>query len=145
MSVPEVVDDEETILRCAMHPMNFHKKRREIVKNILKPPAGSDCVSVLRLDYSTREKCIAHCNCIGSPGRTFAGFLSLVVETVRSCQGADVISTPMEACCKLLEEHADIRYPFVVVRGEPLANSDQKIIDCIFEKVKGQFQAHNPT
>ena len=87
--IPQVVDDEERIMRTIFHPANFNEKKGTLKSNFMKPPAEPDeedstitsnKLSSTRYDYSGLEFCRAHARSHQSePRRHYWGFGRFVV------------------------------------------------------------------
>lgn len=117
MEIPELVDDVEKITRIIYHPILLNGKG-EIRSNAFKPPANSDEVSIIRLDYSTLEFCKNQGKKFENPDhkKNYYGLSFLSARSIRYI-GADVVSSPIQ---DTNPAHGDIKIGYITKRNEPL-------------------------
>ena len=116
MKIPDVISDDEELLRTAYSPMHINVKSGKLRPACLKPmtkePDEDDPskmnnkVSVSRLDYAGWGFCLNHARNHQNERKTFYGFLKLLVKSVRGI-GPLVKSKPVEDN----PYHANIIFP----------------------------------
>jgi hypothetical protein len=103
-------------------PINVNKKQ-ELKPNVFKPPAGSEDISVNRLDYTTPSFCKKHGKMNESPAsnRNYFGIALLHAKEITEC-GCDIKHTPL----KKNLSHADIKIGYKPMKGEQLPSEVQQ-------------------
>lgn len=112
VSVPDIVANEEKIVRVVYSPKNLKATGDELRANFYKSDrSGTDEVSTIRLDYCSEQFCKDHGRKHQQPEykRKYAGLAMLIANYIRTVgvhvgiTTVDVISTK-----EVFEEHADI-------------------------------------
>lgn len=114
--IPELVADEETVLRTVFSPAHVNNKGK-VRPSCLKPrikfndeddgTLRSNKVSVTRLQYASFEFCRKHALSHLNGAQTFWGFVQLLVKDIRECE-CEVVSKPVDDN----PAHANIVFPF---------------------------------
>lgn len=112
----------------------FHlTPRRKLKPQAFESPAKQDEVSVLRLDYSSADKCkhwgMTRVHTATAPYTGLAAFhASAVVDS-----GSQILASPIEGC----PEHADIRHGYV--RPEPREAGTAEDVERLRTRLRYSF------
>ena len=114
--IPATFSSEEVIVRGIYTPCCFNSKG-DLHPNAFKSAAGTDEVSVLRLNYCTPDFCKDHSKSIENPAkqRTYKGLAAIQAKAILKA-GAKLIYSPLENNCA----HAHISIEYVVQKGQSL-------------------------
>ncbi len=133
-SLPFKIDGEEKILRAVYSPINLTRNKKRLNNGFYKPQAGSDEISVNRLDYTTPTfvKKLALMFENTESRRNYFGFSLLKAFEIREI-GFDVVYTPLK---EPVENpfHSDIKIGYMVERGVQLPSEVSYKIKKMTEK-----------
>lgn len=127
-SLPSDISYEENIARYIFSPINVNEKNNNLKNNCLKPPTGSDEVSVNRFDY-TDESFLKNLGLeMQKPNKEFYGLAFFKAQLVIE-NNFDLVYTPIPS---VNEFHSDIKIGYVVERDVELpAEINEKIRNII--------------
>jgi hypothetical protein len=133
MLIPQIVSDDEILVRAIFHSLFYSKSDKKIKKEAFLPPPQRVDVSTLRLSYTTRDFCKNHALSITIRNNTYIGLALIKVAFIRNNKDiVDVISTYYDEFGKLVQReeiysndkglpmHADILYNFTPTIEEPI-------------------------
>jgi len=117
VNIPPTIDNKEKIVRNIYSPINLSKNGKKISYNLYKPLAGTDEVSVNRLDYIATSflKKLAKKNQNKEKGREYYGFSLLKAHKIRE-HNFNIMYSPI----KSNPFHSDIKIRYIVKKGKPL-------------------------
>ena len=106
MLVPKKLDPTEECIRCVFHPLMYSNSRKQLRREAMLPPSGSNKVSLLRLAYAEGGLpfCVNHGKSLLISGQTFVGLASVTPQMISECSdnilkphsmGAEVVYAPM--------------------------------------------------
>lgn len=106
MLVPKTLDPIEECIRCVLHPLMYRNSKKELKREAMLPPPGSNKVSLLRLAYAEGGLpfCVNHGKSLSISGQTFVGLASVTPQMVSECSdsilkphsmSAEVVYAPM--------------------------------------------------
>ncbi len=138
--LPQEISHGEKIVRSIFSPMNLSKDLSRLKSNAFKPPADSEDLSVMRLDYTTPDFCKSFSKKIENPSsdRSYFG-LALLYDYQIKETGANIVYTPI----KDNPFHSDIKIGFRVKRGEPLPAEITQRVDKLTKQAR-LFADPNP-
>jgi len=139
--VPDVIGDDECLMRNLYTPMHVEAKKNGPVlrdaafippKKQKEPPLFSNEISTLRTNYTNAQFCKKHGQNIAS-GRKPIGFAVIQVGVIRALQPVvkEVKATPLIDRTPPLPMHADIVYNFTPQEGQPIPGE----IKAVFKKI----------
>lgn len=106
MLVPKKLDPTEECIRCVFHPLMYSNSGKQLRREAMLPPPGTNKVSLLRLVYAEGGLpfCFNHGKSFSLSGQTFVGLASVTPQMVSECSdsvlrphsmGAEVVYAPM--------------------------------------------------
>lgn len=131
--LPSNVADAETIIRV-IKDGGFHlTPRRNLKVQAFESPANRDEVSVLRLDYSSADRC-KHWGAtrVHTATAPYAGLAAFRATAVVDC-GSKIVSSPVEGCV----EHANIKHGYV--RPDPREAGTAEDVEQLRKRLRECF------
>jgi hypothetical protein len=131
--IPQIINDNERLLRNIYKPIHFHKKRTEtLISYAFKPRSSQIDLSVLRLEYAELSFCVQNANNFASATREFAGFAIIKNKEVYDI-GLTTEFTPLEN----IPMHADILFPKEEIElGEPQLSRISELAQDLLDKAR---------
>jgi len=120
IELPEIIADNEKIIRAIYSPINLHKNKQRLNNNFYRPPADSNEVSVNRFDFTDAVFLKTLAKQFQNPEhrRIYFGFEILDAVEIRANELKVVYSPLTEPVINPF--HADIVFEHTVKRGEQL-------------------------
>lgn len=120
IKLPEIIGDNEKIIRAIYSPINLHKNKTRLNNNFYRPPADSNEVSVNRFDFTdvVFMKELAKKFQKPESRRIYFGFAMLDALEIRASQ-LEIIYSPLTEPV-INKFHADIIFEHTPKRGEQL-------------------------
>lgn len=75
--VDKHIEDDETCVRCVLHPLMYSESNNKLKEQAFQPKWGEHDASLLRLRYSTVDFCRHHGEKLAVEGQTFVGLAFL--------------------------------------------------------------------
>ncbi len=95
--IPRTIDENETILRCLVHPMFYSRSKKAMKREAFLPPPNKKDVSVLRRDYTSDDSfCKNHCKTIKIGVSTYIGIAVFLARHIREINNDEQTTIPME-------------------------------------------------
>lgn len=123
-SIPQAIEDEESIAHALFHPIDF-KSGGKIKGAAFKAPSGKRDVSVMRSSYLTQPECCRRATEMQKDGKLFGGFAVLCVRFARD------IALEVRDSRALFCGHADIWFQQPFVSGEPPPTEVNILLDAL--------------
>jgi hypothetical protein len=153
--IPQAVGDDENIVRIIFHPLHYSNSKNSIKREAFLPPEGKKDVSLIRLSYSSENRCKKIAKTINLPSGKYVGLSVSTVIAIRQAirsqsplAGVDIFSSPLtKVFCPgkfsnfiiiisyKTPEHADLKYPISPKRGEP--NTELRVLA---NEIKNMFK-----
>lgn len=120
IELPEIIADNEKIIRAIYAPINLHKNKQRLNNNFYRPPAGSNEVSVNRFDFTDAIFLKTLAKQFQNPEhrRVYFGFAILDAAEIRANELEVAYSPLTEPVAN--PYHADILFEHTVKKGEQL-------------------------
>ncbi len=124
-SIPRTIDDDETLLRCIVHPMFYSKSKENMKREAFLPPPGKRDVSLLRRDFTIDDSsCKHHCKSIKIGVSNYVGIAVFIARHVKEINddeqtniSIELIATPLNPNKEMIPEQEEI---FMDTSGLPM-------------------------
>ncbi len=143
--LPNQIEDSEKIARSIYSPINVSKDEKSIKANTFKPPAGSEDLSVNRLDYTTLDFCKKGAKKGENPQskRNYFGIGLLTAKDIRDSDCYIIYSPILKPKKERNLFHSDIKLGFKTIKGQQLPAEIQYKVDQLVIKTR-LYKDHNP-
>lgn len=153
-SISRTIDNDETLLRCIVHPMFYSESKGTMKREVFLPPPDRRDVSLLRRDFTKDDSfCKNHCKSIKIGGSEYVGiavFLARHVQQINDSEqttiSIELIATPLNPNKEMIPEqeeifmntsglpmHADMIYERPLKKGIP-ATEHQIVASMLLKK-----------
>lgn len=119
--LPFDVSDDETIVRAIKTPYHLNKKGTALRRAAFRSPAGTDDLSVMRLDYLGADRCKE--KAVEIAVDSYVGLAAIRASAIRAA-GSGVFDSRSE-----FWGHAHISHGIIVPANEPLSAEENIQLD----------------
>lgn len=116
IDIPYEIDNKESIARFIFSPININVKTNKLKSNCLKPPVGSDEISVNRFDYADKPLLKKIATKMQSPQKNYYGLAIMNAGVIRE-NNFEIVYTPIK---NKNPYHSDIKIGYIVEKDVEL-------------------------